>query len=246
MIASAFFAISSFALELQAPVQAQDPVRERAYKMSRTKKTILSYRDARLAMFGEIYLENDSTGNQIVKDVYCEKIFNQTNAGVGPHAMPNQEKLNCEHTWPQSKFYSPKENSPLRDEQTSDLHHLFPADKKANMIRGNNDFADVIGNLNLGGDCKSSKSGQSRTGVGSQFFEPPVKHKGNVARAMFYFSTYYRLPIDTIQEEVLRSWHKLDPVDENEKRRNTIIESIQGNRNPFIDYPELVARIKDF
>lgn len=42
----------------------------------------------------------------------------------------------------------------------------------------------------------------------------------------------------------LIQWHKSDPVDDRERRRNQIIfEQYQGNRNPFIDHPEFVALI---
>lgn len=37
---------------------------------------------------------------------------------------------------------------------------------------------------------------------------------------------------------VLIQWHKEDPVDDIERRRNDVIYSYQGNRNPFIDHPE--------
>ena len=42
----------------------------------------------------------------------------------------------------------------------------------------------------------------------------------------------------------LLAWHKLDPVDEYEKHRNDLIyRNYQGNRNPFIDFPEWVDYI---
>ncbi len=37
----------------------------------------------------------------------------------------------------------------------------------------------------------------------------------------------------------LLEWNQLDPVSENEMIRNNIVHHLQGNRNPFVDYPNL-------
>lgn len=42
-------------------------------------------------------------------------------------------------------------------------------------------------------------------------------------------------------KSTLLAWHKADPVDSFETRRNDAIFEHQGNRNPFIDHPEFVA-----
>ena len=81
---------------------------------------------------------------------------------------------------------------------------------------------------------------------GDKRFEPREVHRGNVARALFYFSVIYDQPIEPFEEVVLRQWHIDDPVDQRERERNQKIATIQLSRNPFIDYPDLVERIGDF
>ena len=204
-------------------------------------QTSLGYDGARKVLFGQLYLKNDSNG-YFIEDVYCQKRFG-VSSGVGPGAIPRGTEINCEHTWPQSKFTGafPKEV------QKSDLHHMYPTDSKANSIRGNMDFTEVAtdtGDLTAG-NCTASKFGSS---VSSSIdgFEPPLTHRGNVARAIFYFSVRYKMPIPANEEEVLRRWNDLDPVDQNEMDRNDAIEKVQGNRNPFIDFPGLANDVDKF
>lgn len=201
----------------------------------------LGYDGARKVMFGKLYLKTDGDGNYI-QDVYCQKKFGAA-AGVGPGAIPKAGQLNCEHTWPQSKFSSAYAD----DVQKADLHHLFPSDSRANSIRGNLDFTDVAhddGSLS-DTDCGASKFGSGVTSS-ADGFEPPLSHKGNVARALFYFSVRYKITIPAKEEEVLRRWNELDPIDQTEINNNSVIQAAQGNRNPFIDFPSLVNDIKKF
>ena len=46
------------------------------------------------------------------------------------------------------------------------------------------------------------------------------------------------------QEGVLRQWNVSDTVDANERTRNNRIAALEHVRNPFIDHPELIDRIK--
>jgi deoxyribonuclease I len=215
--------------------------------------TSLGYREARKWLFGHLFLKRESTLFSI-KDVYCSETFtNRTPkiSTIGVMVYPNHEILNTEHTWPQSHFsttFSP-------DFQLSDLHHLFPTEHQANNIRSNHPFGEVEYNK---GDIGEALCDQSQFGTlkvipevshhrrAAQYFEPPAFHRGNVARAMFYFSTRYQMKIDPIQEAYFRKWHQEDPADLEEIWRNDQIEKAQGNRNPFIDFPELADTITDF
>jgi endonuclease I len=195
---------------------------------------VLGYRGARKVLFGKLHLEESSRG-YYVKDVYCRKEITNTRTNIGPNKIPNSQIMNCEHTWPQSKF----SRKFSKETQKSDLHHLYPTDSRANSIRGNYDFGNVgYGELS---ECSGARS----AGHGGRF-EPPTEHKGNVARALFYFSVRYQIAINPTQEKVLRDWHIQDPVDAEEIERNEGIYQVQQNRNPFIDFPHLVDNISDF
>ncbi len=204
-------------------------------------QTVLGYDGARRLLFGKFFLKSDSNGN-FITDVYCHKRFGAS-AGVGPGSIPNGTKINCEHTWPQSKFTKKY----AEEMQKSDLHHLFPSDSKANSVRGNDDFTDVTHDSGVlaNDDCSISKYGNSATSS-NDGFEPPLEHKGNVARALFYFSVHYQMPLGKNQEDTLRRWNDLDPVDQDEMNRNDAIYAAQGNRNPFIDFPNLIHNINKF
>ena len=204
-----------------------------------TQLKSLNYRQARSYLFGKLHLKTSSTGKHTVKDLYCNQTLG-SEAGVGPMQIPDHTKMNCEHTWPQSRF-NKRENSKL---QKTDLHHLYPTNSRANSSRGNLIFAEVNGEP-VSNICADSSRGKA-IGTRTTAFEPPNSHKGNVARAVFYFSTRYRLSISEIEEGYLRQWHEMDPVDQEEKTRNEEIYKIQRNRNPFIDNPDLVSSIRDF
>ena len=55
-------------------------------------------------------------------------------------------------------------------------------------------------------------------------------------------SFQYQIHIQNKLEDRLRIWHFEDPPDKAENKRNSLIELVQGNRNPFIDHPEIVER----
>jgi len=210
------------------PSEASDPfegLRDaallRAIKESSSDKRTKSYDQARKIIFSELDVVDGK--------VECVYTGRQTTGGKIP---PNGD-MNVEHTWPQSKGAT--------GAAKSDLHHLFPTDSKANSKRGNFPFGIVVKEKWSQNGAKFGTDAQGRT-----VFEPPDSHKGNVARAMFYFSATYGKPIPDAEEAVLRQWNDLDVVDAAELERNHRIADIQGNVNQFVEHEDLVDRIKDF
>jgi deoxyribonuclease-1 len=201
------------------------------------RHTSVGYDRARIIMFGELDVLTDAQGMYVV-DVYCGKKFYYKS----PNDVSSMGNIvNIEHTWPQSKFNG---NYP-KDMQKSDMHHLYPSDSHANSVRGNNPFGFVGATQDrMGGEgCGASKFGFIDEAA---VYTPPKNHRGNVARALFYFSMHYNLGIQKAEEMILREWHKIDPVDAAEIARHEKIAKHQKVRNPFVDHPQLVERISDF
>lgn len=196
------------------------------------RHNVVGYKVARNFITRDYYLRQLADGSYAVTDVYC---------AVGrPASRSGGAKVNVEHSWPQSHF-----TKAYPDEmQKSDLHHLFPTDPEVNRIRGNNPFGEVDRDMEHL-SCKGPRFGLGTYGS-QEVFEPPQNVKGNIARALFYFAIRYQLKIYTQEEDVLRQWHREDPVDQDEMNRHEEIFRLQNNRNPFIDFPELVERISDF
>lgn len=182
---------------------------------------------------GTLNYHNDQRGSY-VWDVYCQKPF-----PIHPGEMPSPNELNIEHTWPQSRFT----NRFPPHVQKSDLHHLFPTDSVANGHRGHMTFGEVV-RATKDMPCDGIQVGQNSHG--EIVFEGPAEHKGDMARAIFYFAVRYHMDIDPREEAALRKWHEEDPVSPEEMKRNDMIEKIQGNRNPFVDHPEYVEQIASF
>ncbi|WP_430788496.1 endonuclease I family protein [Virgibacillus flavescens] len=145
-------------------------------------------------------------------------------------------KYNCEHAVPQSWF---NEKEPMR----GDLHHLFTCDPLCNSIRSNYPYHDFA-KYNAGGI--SANRVEEGCGIAEEELFEPEYGKGTVARAMLYFLLRYPMEIekthiDKIEKSVLIEWHKQFPPAIYENHRNQAIYQIQGNRNPFIDFPNKIV-----
>ncbi|MFK7832701.1 MAG: endonuclease [Winogradskyella sp.] len=85
--------------------------------------------------------------------------------------------------------------------------------------------------------------------------EPQEQKKGDIARVVFYFYSIYNATninsyMSTANDvffdymkAILLIWHSNDPVDQAELDRNTLIETYQGNSNPFVLDSSLAPRM---
>ena len=152
-------------------------------------------------------------------------------------AFEDNFKMNTEHIVPQSWFDG---SEPMK----GDLHHLFVCEPACNIARANFPYTDFdFYNPELPDEPLRNQCGFS---TGFKF--EPEHGKGACARAMLYF--FLRYP-KGVKKEILAQvdiallvrWNKEFPPSLYEKHRNQAIYYIQGNRNPFIDFPELAEKI---
>ena len=121
-------------------------------------------------------------------------------------------------------------------------------------MRSNNALGKVV---TVTSTYLGAKYGKDANGI--NVYEPRDSHKGDAARAMFYMCAAYNgqsgnawdlnvvlMPSGNalVQDQnILRQWHFQDPPDAWEIARNEFLDSLQGNRNPFIDNPDWVCNI---
>lgn len=166
--------------------------------------------------------------------------------------------MNIEHIWANSWWGHLKNNA------YCDLFNLYPADATANGRKSNNPIGIVDGTVAYSnGVTKVGKSSSYRADSLITVWEPADEWKGDFARTYFYMATCYShmtslwttteglLTVDPNSPLLMRpwvynlmlEWAEADPLDEIEQQRCDAICEIQGNRNPFVDYPELCLYI---
>ncbi|RSK44071.1 endonuclease [Hymenobacter rigui] len=213
------------------------------------KRVVLSYNDARGKMYN--YVDNQNGRVVCVYSGYTETVrLDSSSTSTG-----GVTRINCEHTVPQSWF-----NEVVR--MRSDIHHLFPTYDTWNSNRGSDPFAEIpdtqtqlwMRNTSSQTTIPTANIDEYSEDTNSQF-EPREDHKGNLARAIFYFYTMHQGQTFDPGKDVITAaadlntlyqWHLADPVDARERERNRRAAKSQGNFNPYITYPDLVARAWGF
>ena len=177
--------------------------------------------------------------------------------------VTSNSSVSREHVWPKSRgqFYESGAGS--------DLQHLRPEESTVNSTRGNHTMGYVNGVVSgastktYGGSTVLWYSGSYSSNNCDGLVEVMDVCKGDVARILLYVYTEYPENTNLFTKtsgggsgnnasdgnkviesrDTLLKWCALDPVDTWEMSRNDAVQNIQGNRNVYIDYPELAWMI---
>jgi len=222
--------------------------------IKKTHRTVLPYTSSSLDTWDAL-IDVDGVDvkdeQRFVKLIYKDILVDASDYGTA-------STWNREHIWPKSRGVG--YNGP----DFTDIHHLRPADWSVNAARGNRYFANC-GVVNPQTECVIPAHHEAPgTADDSTIFLPPPNNRGDVARSLFYMATRYSQGSDVGTEGLplilsdcpddhgggsnkmgylsqLLQWHIDDPVDDAEMERNGRVCTLwQGNRNPYIDFPELV------
>ena len=167
-------------------------------------------------------------------------LYTGTEFMTPPDWLPDSGIVNTEHVMPRAALDSDR-RSRRYEHQQSDIHNIYPTDPDVNNARGDTPFGEVsrpderFGLASIGDD-----------GRGQTVFEPRAERKGDVARTLMYMAARWGLGLDGEELVIARAWHAMDPVDDWEQGRNDSAAQVQGNRNPFVDCPALVAQLPNF
>ncbi len=200
----------------------------------------------------QAYKETDVTANGHIWDMYSNITY-YVPGGIYQGANIDKKgegySYNREHSFPKSWFH---EYSPM----FSDIVHVIPTDGYVNTRRNNNPYGTTNGETFTTANGFSKLGKCTWSGYTGTVFEPNDEYKGDLARIYFYMATCYEDSIMKWSSDMLgganksqpfadwafgmlMQWSKDDPVSQKEIDRNNRCYVIQGNRNPFVDYPGL-------
>ena len=206
------------------------------------KAKVLKYGDGDNSTWYGFYTTDNDNGYVI--DRYSNNRVKFGKQGAAPSGM------NIEHSFPKSWWGGSKTQAYM------DLFNLMPSDSKANSSKSN---------YGMGVVTKTSfDNGCIKVGDGSEGFkvwQPSKEWEGDFSRGYMYMATAYQDykwsdnaaknsltqgDYPTLKKwayELYIKWAKEDPVSKIEVDRNNAVYKIQGNRNPFIDFPNLMEYI---
>lgn len=176
-----------------------------------------------------------------------KRLYTGTFAFVSPAPQYNREHR-APFTW--INFENINRNDFETIDEGCDVHALELTNGAVNSARSNYPFGNVDGNPWNDSYLMFKKGRDTNNNIVA---EPRPDRKGDIARAVMYMMLAYNgqygqnWGMDNLLSEaasqdmqVLVDWHFADLPDDFEKTRHSYVYEKQGNRNPLIDFPELV------
>lgn len=214
-----------------------------------------------MAQFPKFYSDNDHSQTSGFNREHC--VPNSWWGGESGNAIAYTD---LHHLVPGDGAANNAKGNYALGEYKSGMTLVFPNSTKQNTS-GNTYVTADPHNHTEGEFCNAAASHVWKPAAASQYggsanlYEPTDEYKGDFARMYLYvvcayegeltWQTNYMFSSDANKyttilpwaKELLLKWHRQDPVSDKERNRNNAVFGIQGNRNPFIDYPELVEYI---
>ena len=158
--------------------------------------------------------------------------------------------MNIEHSFPKS-WWGKTEVQAYKD-----LYNLMPCKSRINSTKSNYPMGKVVSGDKGNGWTKVGKGTD-----GKWYWEPADPWKGDFARGYMYMATAYQNynwegeqahqilqqgAYPTLKEwayTLYIQWAKADKPDALEIKRNDDVAKIQKNRNPYVDFPNLMEYV---
>ena len=228
-------------------IKGGEPLKTALHNLIKNHKQI-SYGSGTSSTWGAFYTTDAvvENGQRRVLDMYSaeKRYFGSKGSAV--------DGMNIEHSVAKSWWGGAKNNAYY------DIHHLNPSDANANTAKSNYPLAEIQGNPTWENGV-TFIGNATINGKSEKVFEPCDEYKGDFARTYMYMFTCYqdltwkytwmndeKSAYPTLKPwavELLLKWHKQDPVSEKEVNRNNAVYAVQGNRNPFVDYPQFAEYV---
>ncbi len=187
----------------------------------------------------------------VTDDSYCIDRYSPRNSWqkYGRRGS-NISGMNIEHSFPKSWWGGAKLPA------YKDLYNLMPCESKINSTKSNYPMGKVVSGDKGNGWTKVGKGTD-----GKWYWEPADPWKGDFARGYMYMATAYQNynwegtqahqilqqgAYPTLQKwayTLYIQWAKADKPDALEIKRNNDVAKIQGNRNPYVDFPNLMEYV---
>lgn len=158
--------------------------------------------------------------------------------------------MNIEHSFPKSWWGG------ATVQAYKDLYNLMPCKKEINTTKSNYPMGIVVS-----GDKGNGWTKVGEGTDGKKYWEPAAPWKGDFARGYMYMATAYQDynwkgdqahqilqqgAYPTLKEWAYKlyiQWAKADKPNALEIKRNNDVAKIQGNRNPYVDFPNLMEYV---